>query len=170
MLHRNHFIIIRNVCIYRFETESKIVTVSDETIPVVVNVTLTVANSLHISQQNAADHVEPPKISDDYIPSEGLPSGSQGPTKIVLNEHDYVPTISNEKLPSYTSKDGFYSKFESEEYDSADAIEKFTYKADTGSVHDDVTSLRISKVVSLRVSFALRFDNDSKRCFLFADW
>ncbi|XP_065213969.1 carboxypeptidase D-like [Planococcus citri] len=131
-----------------FETDSRMVTVSDETISVIVNVTLTVANSLHISQQNANNHTQPAKVSDDNLPSEGtMTQVNQGPTHMVLHPGEYVPTISNEKLPSYTSKDGFYMLFESKERGLSVAMEQFTYKADTGSTRDDITSLRISKVV-----------------------
>lgn len=120
---------------------------------VIVNVTLTVANPLHISEQNA--------ISSNAIP---------GPTRVSLMEedHEYTPKVSNVKLPSYTSKNDFASKFGSLERGLSSVMEIKTYQSSTNSRGDDITTLKLSKdVSSLSHDFTSKLFTVLIQCFTF---
>lgn len=121
--------------------------VTNETNPLVVNVTLTVANPIHISQQNAISG--PTKIVL-------LPGSTKTPPAEIY--HEYNPKVSNVKLPSYTSKNEFALRFSDLERGLSSVMEVVTYKAGTGSPSDDITTLKLSKDVSLARVLKFNFD------------
>ena len=116
--------------LFRYEPETKIVTVPDETSPVLVNVTLPNAIPLHVSENL-----------------------SLGENKPVMEEHeDDEPLVMKKPLivePSYTSKLEFDTRFTEIERSLSTLVEKKTYSAETGTSADDITVLKISKEVNL---------------------
>lgn len=115
-----------NYFFFRFESESKIVNIENVSFAVVVNVTLTVANPLHISEQRTKMAVNMKK-QNPFITSI---------TEDELAERTDELTVQAANLPrfpSYSSLQEFDDKFKGFEQRSPAVAEKISSISGTGS-------------------------------------
>lgn len=112
---------------YRYETESRIVTVLNETTPVVVNITLSPAKSLYESQSQSVIPVQ--ESEQDMVITVKKPAPETG------------------HVASYTSIVDFDSQFSDLERSLSSLIELVHYGGETGNREEKITVLKISKEV-----------------------